>query len=112
MSRGGRGLSSELAYGNHPSADLHDDVVHDTVYTDVSHGCALVFYSRFASDVLRLRVSPVAVVLEPPFRIIHDLTFARADDRTCVNDDTDISSALPCERGHVLRDVSLRILFL
>ena len=82
------------------------------VYTDVSHGCALVFYSRFASDVLRLRVSPVAVVLEPPFRIIHDLTFARADDRTCVNDDTDISSALPCERGHVLRDVSLRILFL
>ena len=58
-------MSSELAYGNHPSVASHDDVVHDKVCTDVNHGRALVFDSRFASDILRPRVSPLAVVLKP-----------------------------------------------
>ena len=49
-------------------------------------------------------MSPLAVVLEPKFRIIHDLTFARDVGRTSVTDDTDFSSAPPCELGHVLRD--------
>ena len=111
IARGGD-LSSELAYGNHPSVALHDDVVHDKVCTGAIHGRALVFDSRFAADIRGLRVSPLAVVLEPKFRIIHDLTFACAGDRTSVNDDSDFCSAPPCELGHVLSDVSLRVLFL
>ena len=51
-------------------------------------------------------------MLEPKFRIIHDLTFARAGGHSSVNDDTDFSSAPSCELGHVLRDVLLRVLFL
>ena len=104
IARGGD-LSSELAYGNHPSVALHDDVVHDKVCTGAIHGRALVFDSRFAADIRGLRVSPLAVVLEPKFRIIHDLTFARPGGRTSVIDDTGFSSAPPRELGHVLRDV-------
>ena len=59
-----------------------------------------------------LRVSPLAVVLKPKFRIIYDLTFTRAGGHSCVNDDTDFSSAPSCELGHVLRDVLLRVLLL
>ena len=103
VARGGD-LSSELAYGNHPSVAPHDAIVHDKVCTDVIHGRALVFDSRFASEILGLRVSPLAVVLEPKFRI-HDLTTARDGGRTSDNDDTDFSSASPCELGHVLRAV-------
>ena len=110
VARGGD-LSSELAYGNHPSVAPHDAIVHDKVCTDVIHGRALVFDSRFASEILGLRVSPLAVVLEPKTRIIHDLTFVRDGDRTSVNDDTDFSSAPPCELRHVLRDVLLRALY-
>ena len=107
VARGGE-LSSELAYGNHPSVASHADVVYDKVCTDIIHGRALFFYSRFAADVLRHRIMPLAHVLEPKYRIIRELTFARPGGRTSVNDDTDFSSAPPCELGHVLRDVVLR----
>ena len=76
------------------------------------HGRALVFKLSSASDIPGLRVSPLAVVLKPKFRIIHDLTFARAGGHSSVNDDTDFSSAPSCELGHVFRDVLLRVLFL
>ena len=59
-----------------------------------------------------LRVSPLAVIPEPKLRIVHDLPFASAGGRTSVNSDTDFSSAPPCELGHVLREVLLRVLFL
>ena len=65
-----------------------------------------------ASDIQCLRVSPFAVVLEPKIRIIHDITFARAGGHSSVDDETDFSSALSCELGHVCRDVFLRVLFL
>ena len=72
----------------------------------------MVFYLSLAAEILGLRVSPLAVVLEPKFRIIHDLTFARAGGRSSVNNDTDFSSAPPCELGHVFREVLLRVMFL
>ena len=51
-------------------------------------------------------------MLKPKFRIIHDLTYARAGVHASVNDDIDFSSA-PCgELVHVLRDVLLLVLSL
>ena len=76
------------------------------------YGRALVFDLRFAGEMLGLRNSPLSVVLEPKFRIIHDLTFARGGDRTSVNGDTDFDSAPPSELGHVLRELLLRVVFL
>ena len=111
VERGGD-LTAELAYGNHPSVVSHEGAIHDKVCSDVAHGRALVFPLRFAAEISGLRVSPLAVILEPKFRVIHDLTFARAGARTSVNCDTEFSSAPPCELGHVLRDVLLRVLFL
>ena len=107
--RGGN-LTAELAYGNHPSVAAHAVAVHRNICADVVHGRALVFKLSSTSDIRGLRVSPLAVV--PEFRIIHDLTFARAGGHSSVNDDADFSSAPSCELGHVLRDVLLRVLFL
>ena len=70
----------------------------------------LILFS--AVDIVGLRVSPLAVILEPKLRTVHDLSFASADGRTSVNSDTDFSSAPPSELGHVLREVLLRVLFL
>ena len=109
--RGGN-LIADLAYGNHPVVATHAVGVHQTISADVVHGCALVFKLGSASGIPGFRVSPLAVVLEPTFRIIHDLTFARAGDHSSVNDDTDFSSAPSCELGLMLRDVLLRLLFL
>ena len=67
-------LTAELAYGNHPSVAPHAVDVHQKICADVVHGRALVFKLSSASDIPGLRVSPLAVVLEPKFRIIHDLT--------------------------------------
>ena len=72
-------------------------------------GVLWFFRSRFAADILGLRVSPLAVVLAPKF---HDLTFACAGGRTSATDDADFYSAPPCELGHVLRDFLLRVFFL
>ena len=55
----------------------------------------VLFDSRLAADILGLRASPLAVVLEPKFCTIHDLTFAQAGGRTSVKDDADVSSAPP-----------------
>lgn len=70
---------------------------------------APVLDSRFASDILGLGGSPLAVVLESKFGTIHDLMFARTGGRTSVNDDTDFSSTQLYELGHVLHDVLLRV---
>ena len=67
-----------------------------------------------AVDIVGLRVSPLAVILETKLRIVHDLSFASAGGRTSINSDTDFvfSSAPPCELGHVLREVLLCVWFL
>ena len=75
------------------------------------HGRALVFDLLSAVDIVGPRVSPLAVILEPKLRIVHDLSFASVGGRTSVNSDTDFS-APPCEFGHVLREALLRLLFL
>ena len=76
------------------------------------HGCALVLDLRGVSNILGLRLSPLAVVLKHMFRIIHDLTFARAGRRPSINGDINFSTAPRGDLGHVLRDVLLRVLFL
>ena len=111
VARGGN-LTAELARGNHPSVAPHAVAVQQKICTDVVHGQALMFELTSASGVRGLRVSALAVVLKPKFFIIHDLTFARAGDRSSVNDDTDFSSSPSCELGHVRQDVLLRVLFL
>lgn len=74
-------------------------------------GRAVVFDAKFIREILGVRVSPLGVVDEPKFRIIHDLTFASAS-RSSVNHDTDFSQAPECLLGHVLTDIVKRVLFL
>ena len=88
VARGGN-LTAELAYGNHLSVVPHAVAVHQTICADDVHGRDLVCKLSSASDIRGLRVSPLSVVLKPMFRIIHDLTFARAGGHSSVNDDTD-----------------------
>ena len=109
---GGEDLTTEIAYGNHPGIAQHDVAIHKKICEDVVHGRALVFDLRFAGEILGLRISPLSVVLEPKFRVIHDLTFARAGGRTSVDGDTDFDSAPLSEFGHVLREILLRVMFL
>ena len=109
---GGGDLTAERAYGNHPGIAQHDVAIHKKVCEDVVYGRALVFDLRFPEAILSLRISPLSVVLEPKFRIFHNLTFARAGGRTSVNGDTDLDSAPPFELGHVLREVLLPVMFL
>ena len=78
-----------------------------TLYTGVPWFLIRVSRPKFWG--LGCRLWPLSS--EPKIRIIHDLTFARDGDRTSVNDDTDFSSAPPCELRHVLRDVLLRALY-
>ena len=93
------------------SPPIHAVAVHQKICADVVHGRDLVFKLSSVIDIRGLRVSPLAVLLKPKFRIFHDLTFARAGGHSSVNDDTDFSSAPSCELGHVLRYVLLRVLF-
>ena len=79
---------------------------------DAPFGHALAFDLGSAAEIRGLRVAPLAVVLEPKFRIVHYLKFARAGEGTSVNDDTMFSSAPTCELGSVLRDVLMRVLLL
>ena len=113
VARGGD-LHAEIAYGNHPSVASHEVAINKkkNVCYDVVHGRALVFDLLSAVDIVGLRVSALAVILEPKLRIVGDLSFASAGGRTSVNSDTGFSSAPPCELGHVLREVLLRLLFL
>ena len=109
--RPGGNLDEELAYRNHPSVRAHTDRIAEKIISDVVLGRAIVFDIKFVREVLGLRVSPLGVVEEPKFRIIHDLTFASAR-RSSVNDDTDFTQAPECRLGHVLTDILRRILFL
>ena len=83
VARGGN-LIAELAYGNHPSVAPPAVAVHKRICADVVQGRALVFKFSSASDIRGLRVSPLAIVLKLFFRIIHDLTFARAGGHSSV----------------------------
>ena len=78
----------------------------------MAFGRALAFGLGSAAEIGGLRISPLAVVLEPKFGIVHDLTFARAGERTSINNDTIYSSAPTCELGSMLRDVLMRVLCL
>ena len=109
---GGGDLTAEISYGNHPGIAHHEVATHKNIFEDVLYGRALVFDLRFACEISGVRISPLSVVLEPKFRIIHELTFARAGGRTRVNGDTDFDSAPSSELGHVLREVLLRVMFL
>jgi len=104
-------LTDEMAYGNHSSARAHTQQIVDKIVSDVILGRALVFDVAFIREILGLRVSPLGVVEEPKFRIVHDLTFAAAG-RTSVNADTDFAQAPECLLGHVLFDILSRIVFL
>ena len=86
--RGGD-LHAEPAYGNHPSVASHELAIHKKVCSDVVLGRALVFDLLSAVDIVGFRVSPLAVILEPKLRIIHDLSFASAGGRRSVNSDTE-----------------------
>ena len=111
VDRGGD-LTTELDCGNHPSALPHAVAILDKVCADMSFRRALAFDLGSAADIRGLCILPLAVVVEPKLRIVHDLTFARAGVRTSVNNDTIFSSAPTCELGSVLRDVFMRVLFL
>ena len=81
VARGGD-FHAELAYGNHPSVASHEVAILKKVCSDVVHGRALVFDLLSAVDIVGLRVSPLAVILEPKLRIVHDLPLrARAAGR-------------------------------
>ena len=87
VARGGD-LHAEIAYGNHPSVASHEVAIHKKkkeVCYDVVHGRTLVFDLLSAVDIVGLRESPLAVILEPKLRIVHDLSFASAGGRTSVN---------------------------
>lgn len=115
-------LRDELAYGNHSGILPHTTPILDKIVSDVVVGRALVFDINFVHEILGLRVSPLGVVQEPKFRIIHYLTFAAARRsatakvagacRTRVNADTDFGRAPECLLGHVLLEILMRILFL
>ena len=109
----GGNLEAELAYGNRPSVIAHRDEITDTLISDVVLGRALAFDVKYIREILDLRVSPLGVVEEPRFRIIHDLTFAAgATVRSSVNDDTYFTQAQECGLGHVLHDIISRVLYL
>ena len=65
-----------------------------------------------ASDIRGLRASPLGAVEGKKLHIIHDSTFAGDEYRSSVNNNTDFSSAPPCELGHVFEDVCRRIMCL
>lgn len=109
----GGNIEAELAYGNQSSVAPHSSKILEKTISDVVLGRALVFDVKFIREILGVRVSPLGVVDEPKFRIIHDLTFsAGAEVRSSVNSDTDFSQAPECLLGHVLRNILSRILSL
>ena len=108
----GWGLPIALDYGHHPSALPHAGAILEKVCADVSFGRALVFDLGSAAEIRGLRISPLPVVLEHKFRIVHDLTFARVGERTSVNNGYNYLSPPTCEIGSVLRAVLMRVLLL
>ena len=102
-------LFSELAYGNHPSVASHDD---DKVCADVIHGRAWFLIRVSRPTFLGFGFCLWLLSSNPNFA---SSTISRLRARAtgpALNDDTCFSSAPPCELGHVLRDVLLRVLFL
>ena len=77
VARGGD-LNTELDYGNHPSSLPHEGAIVEKVCANEDFGRALVLDLGSAAEIRGLRISPLAVVLKPKFRIVHNLTFARA----------------------------------
>lgn len=93
-------LGDEIKYGNHPSTANHAAFNTEKIISDVVLGRALVFDAQLIREILGLRVSPLGVVEEPKFRIIHDLTFAAGMRlRTSVNGDTGFGCAPECMLG-------------
>ena len=111
VAQGGH-FREEAEYGNHPSAGGHADDIAKTVVADMITGRALVFNANFIHEIQGIHSSPLGVVEEPKFQIIHELTFAGSGNRSSINEDTDFDCAPPCELGYVLRDVLLRVLYL
>ena len=85
--RGGN-LPTDLDYGSHPSALPPEGAILEKVCAELSFGRALVFDLGLAAANCGLRISPLAVVLEPKFRIVHDLTLERVGEWTRANKDT------------------------
>ena len=70
------------------------------------------YNAKIIHEIQGVRWSPLGVVEETKLRSIHDLTLAGSDNRSSVKDDTDFDWAPPCELGHVLRDVLMRLMYL
>lgn len=82
--------------------------IHDGVF-----GCAFVFPREYVGHKPGLRLSPLAVVVNPyKVRIIHDLTLIHTMSEPRVNMDTDLDLVPRGNLGHVLRDTVWRILYL
>lgn len=59
-----------------------------------------------------LRLSPLGIVASTSkTRVIHDITFASAPSMPGVNYDTDFTTAPSCQLDHVMRYVTLRIIY-
>ena len=100
----GGGLLTKTANGNHSYFELHAGVTCAKIVQDVVKERALAFEYSSVSDISGLRVSPLGAVQERMLCIIHNLTFAGDGYSSSVNDDTDLSSAPPCELSHVFGD--------
>ena len=111
VAQGGH-LSEAVKYGNHPGVMSHAENIAKKVVADVVTGRALVLNAKFVQEIGGIRLSPLRVIEEPKIGIIRDMTFAGSGNRSSVNEDTDFDCAPPCELGHVLRDISLRVLYL
>ena len=92
-SRAEGALTAELAYDNNAVVEPHTVAIHHKICADVVNGRVLLLGLRFEDEIRGLPVSPLRIVLDPKFRIIHHLTFAREGSRTRVNGDTDIDTA-------------------
>lgn len=102
----------ELEYGNHQSATNHKKLIWEKATEDVRMGRAIPFEARRAPAIRRLRISPLGVVHGSKLRIIHDLSFSPARDRSSVNHLTEFEKAPRLGLGHVLPDILTRIMYL
>lgn len=60
-----------------------------------------------------LRLSPLEIMaFTSKTRVIHDISFASAPSTSGFNDDTGFATATPCQLGHVVRGIILRMLYL
>lgn len=83
---------NEISYGYHDGVDYHQDRIYDQLRLDVMNDRGLVFDVRRISDITLFRVSYLRVV-NPKFRVNHDLTFSLVERRTRVLKRTPILQA-------------------